>query len=60
MIQRIKDMPIGSMSLFKIGLSTKTIERITEGEYALHSFVDGWEIEYGDIEFINNYLKGKI
>ena len=53
-------MPIGSMSLFKVGLSTRTIERIDVNEYALHSFVDGWEIEYGDAEFINNYLEGKI
>jgi hypothetical protein len=60
MIQRITNMPIGSMSLFKVGLSTRTIERIDVNEYALHSFVDGWEIEYGDAEFINNYLEGKI
>lgn len=60
MIQKVKNMPIGSMLDFKIGLSTKTIERINKNEYALHSFVDGWSIEYGDIDFINNYLKGRI
>ena len=57
MIQKVKAMPIGSYIEFKVGLCTKTIERINKNEYALQRFVEGWSIEYGDLEFIINYLK---
>jgi hypothetical protein len=47
---------IGTSIEVKVFLSTKTIERIAADEYAVHSYIDGWSIEYMNQEELKQYL----
>jgi len=55
-LEDITRIEIGTSIDVKVFLSTKTIERIARDEYAIHSFVDGWSIDYMNQEQLKQYL----
>ena len=55
-LEDFTQIEIGASIEVKVFLSTKTIERIALNEYAIHSYVDGWSIEYMNQEELKQYL----